>query len=576
MKHSCHITRFFLLAVLGLCPQVFAQDTFTGSGNWSNGANWSLGRPPQRTDNCVIPSSAMVTSDLAGECLNITIGTGAIVTDTPGYLFIYGPSIVNQGTINIGDGNGLANWQSGSTTTISGRGTINMTTPNCGLAGASGVPTNVIVNADNSIHGQGNLGLGEIGIVNNSLIDANVASGMLVLQSSGQGVTNTGTIQAQNGATLRLIAGFITIPFTNSGVIQASDGSTVNLSGYTYTGGTFRTMGTGVFIANSAILINMTNAANYHITGTGGDTTQLQGTITNNGTFFAQGALIIHGNVTLTGTGAVFAQGINGGARVIASDVGGGVLTNQELIHGGGPIGDSGLNLINQGTVNADDPANQLTIAGAATTNTGLMEATAGATLNIQTPVDNSGGTVKAQTGTVVMVDAGFGGSVAGGTLIADGTLTGSAIAPQLAIPSGQTLVGQGKVVADVTSSGTVIAGDSQIAPQMLTVTGNYTQTATGVLDIGIGTASQGQLAVSNNVTLGGTLNISLVGNAVPAIGKTFTIVTGSAISGQFATVKGVEINPNEHFQLVYGPTAVVLQVVAGSAKKRLVQLTSE
>jgi hypothetical protein len=58
---------------------------------------------------------------------------------------------------------------------------------------------------------------------------------------------------------------------------------------------------------------------------------------------------------------------------------------------------------------------------------------------------------------------------------------------------------------------------------------------------------------------------IKRISSFVPAIGDTFKIVTGSAVSGQFATVKGTSINSSEHFEVSYTPTAVTLTVVPGA-----------
>jgi hypothetical protein len=72
-----------------------------------------------------------------------------------------------------------------------------------------------------------------------------------------------------------------------------------------------------------------------------------------------------------------------------------------------------------------------------------------------------------------------------------------------------------------------------------------------------------GDLAVSNGVSLGGALSVKLVNGFVPVIGDSFTILTGSAVSGTFVTVKGTSINASEHFEVNYGSTAVTLTVVS-------------
>ena len=102
-----------------------------------------------------------------------------------------------------------------------------------------------------------------------------------------------------------------------------------------------------------------------------------------------------------------------------------------------------------------------------------------------------------------------------------------------------------------------------------MAVTGNYVQTAAGVLNADIGgTAGTkfDQLNVTGAVTLGGTLNLSLINSFVPTIGSTFDIMNFASSTGTFATINGTHINSSEHFAVVVNPTNVTLSVVAGPA----------
>jgi hypothetical protein len=63
---------------------------------------------------------------------------------------------------------------------------------------------------------------------------------------------------------------------------------------------------------------------------------------------------------------------------------------------------------------------------------------------------------------------------------------------------------------------------------------------------------------------LGGTLNIKLLNNFVPAIGDTFEILTARKVTGTFATVNGTKINDSEHFTVTYNADNVTLTVVSG------------
>jgi hypothetical protein len=57
---------------------------------------------------------------------------------------------------------------------------------------------------------------------------------------------------------------------------------------------------------------------------------------------------------------------------------------------------------------------------------------------------------------------------------------------------------------------------------------------------------------------------VTLINNFLPAIGDSFTVLTSSARTGQFATVNGLSINGGEHFTITYNPTNVTLTVASG------------
>jgi fibronectin-binding autotransporter adhesin len=799
-----------VLAWVGATPVLAQTDTFiASSGFWSEDENWSLDAVPVQGNDCVLPANSVVTSDLAGVCTNFALGSGGTLTLTPGYLKVYGSNFNNQGTISVGAGSGLQFPQPSVTATISGGGTINLTNPNSNLAGSQ----NSVINVDNSIHGQGFIGVAQF--TNQSLIDANVSGAALQLHAGGNvGITNTGTVQASNGGTLQLTPTGSGVPFNNTGgILQALNGSVVQLNaGYVITGGTLSTSGTGTFHeTNVTTLNNLVSNANYQLIN--GNITILEGTITNNGSFQElQGGLQVTGNATLKGTGVV----AGGTGQLLASNTPPAALINQSTFQGGGTMGDSGLTITNRGTINANDVSSNLIIAGNPITNSLLMEATGGGTLEIRNTVNNTGATIEAQTGSAVLLNTGtinggtlkttgtgvinsenalldgtvnvvtnegllkasgfnltlkgtinntgmialgktggcvaleaptaltgsgkvtmtsancfFGfsatntltnqntiagaGSIGGsnpmgitnsGTILANSTspltiapdatlgftntgkliankgsvlniaglfnnfsgttlmggtysvagtlefqnvnivtnaanltLTGataqilnsstnsSALADMaanttagsLSLQGGQVLstatnfsnagkttvgagsgftvggsytqtagtttvdgtltaptglilqkgsmLGKGTLAAAVTSAASVTAGDSASKPAKLTVTGSYTQDSKGTLNISIGgtaVGSFGQVAVSNGVSPGGTLVIKLVNGFVPVVGEMFKIVTGSAVSGQFATVKGLSINASEHFEIGYTATAVTLTVVSG------------
>jgi hypothetical protein len=377
-RPSSRAAVFLLLAMFCSTAPLFAQDEFIAkAGVWSQPLNWSLGRLPTSSDDCLIPNNSTVTGDAGVECANFTMLAGSSLNLNPGYLFPFGPSFVNQGTITIGPGNGLNFVQPSVNVTMSGGGTINLT----GTGNFSGFEDTVL-NTNNTIHGWGCICIAQF--TNQALIDANTAASILELHSSDptNGVTNTGTMQASNGGILQLVPQGGTPPFTNTGgIIQALDGSVVQLWGYVITGGTLLTKGSGVIQeANVTTLNNLTNNANFQINTA--DVTILQGTIVNNGTITGQhGGIQINGTVTLKGSGSVTG---GDGALLHAFCCNPANLILQQPLSGGGAIGDTSFTLTNQSTVNANNPSANLTLTGNPETNTGTLEASSGGTLEIQ------------------------------------------------------------------------------------------------------------------------------------------------------------------------------------------------
>ncbi|HEY6337328.1 MAG TPA: hypothetical protein VIW68_02435 [Candidatus Sulfotelmatobacter sp.] len=807
-----------ILALVTSSP-LLAQDTFNGgSGVWSQPTNWSLNRLPGQSDNCVIPPGSSPTDDAAGVCLNLTMASGdALTIGTPtaptAYLYLYGMSLINPGSITLTQTTGLhIAGSAGNTVTLNGGGTVNLTTPNNTITWA-GTGETRLLNADNTIQGLGSIGSGAMDLTNEGTVIA--SGGTLFVQPAAGGLTNTGTMEASSGSTLELLSGFNSTPTFNNagGTIKALSGGTVLLSGGTFTGGTFTTVGTGIVQAES-FMSNITNTGAMQIPS--GQQGTFEGTTNNTATIQTMGTMFINGTATLSGAGSMALSG----AGRLQSLNGNDVLTNQQLIHGSGTI--YALTLTNQATIMADDPFNPLIFAAASTgatptTNTALIGASEGATLQIEDYVNNSGGTIQALTdstviltgtsavngGTLSSVGTGLiesqnalldgslnvptntgvltvsngnrlnvkgkidntgiialdstGGCIAlnaattitgtgevtmagpsdciyassttdtftnettitgagsigdsnpmtvlnKGTIVASGatpltivgagsgftnsgklyvnpgstmnitgvfknfkstntlsggtyslagplsfpnanivtstanlTLVGAAaqilnsttstngllnfavnkgplsltLGQNLAIASnltnsnkltvdstsslslggaytqtagtttldgtltapagvnlnGGALFGSGTIAGSLVSKAAVTAGDSSTKTAKLSAN-TYTQNPGGTLNIGIGGTTAGtqygQLASANGVSLTGTLNLKRLHGFVPVIGTNFTIVTGSAVSGQFLTTTGLNINSSEHFQVNYATNAVTVTVVSG------------
>src|SRR6185503_10365105 len=93
--------------------------------------------------------------------------------------------------------------------------------------------------------------------------------------------------------------------------------------------------------------------------------------------------------------------------------------------------------------------------------------------------------------------------------------------------------------------------------------TGDYTQTASGTLNIELGGTVAGtsydRLAVSGAAALSGTLNVSLVNGFNPAQGDTFLVLNHGTRSGAFSTVNGLGLSGAQRLFLAYPANGAVL-----------------
>jgi hypothetical protein len=351
--------------------------------------------------------------------------------------------------------------------TLDGSGTVVLDGSGGAILGAAS-GSNTLDNQE-TIAGEGAIGDGGVKALtldNGGTIDADVTGATLIIDT-GATVTNTGTLEATNGATLLVkdsvdnqASGVIlatgngsdvTIDptmVTNAGEVAAKDGGTVDIAdstidnvgdGFieaigagsaikldqaTISGGTLETSAGGVIetVSGNSTFANLAIATGSQVDVNDGTSLTLQGTIDNDGTITLEGGadldLIVSGTVTLDGSGTVVLDG-SGGA-ILGAASGSNTLDNQETIAGEGAIGDGGvkaLTLDNGGTIDADVTGARLTIdTGATVTNTGTLEATNGATLLIKDSVNNTGGVITAM-GSAATVQLAGGIDIAGGTL---------------------------------------------------------------------------------------------------------------------------------------------------------------
>jgi hypothetical protein len=518
----------------GVVVSSFAQtDTFiAGSGNWSVMQNWSLGGLPGPSNDCAFLPNGVITDDTAGDCLNVTLASGdALTIATPSeptsYLYVFGTSLVNPGSIAITQVGGLhIAGNAGNMITLSGGGTVSLACTFCALTAGGGGETRLI-NMDNTIEGFGLIGLGGMDLTNNKTVMA--SGGLLDIQPGANGLVNTSLMEAASGGTLQFDSGFQVIPFTNTGgTVEALGGGIVNINSGTWTGGTYTTTGTGALNLVSPAMNNTTNTSTMTVLTTGSPT--FEGTTTNTGVIQVQGKIFISGTATLTGSGSML---LSNPSTDLTTLNGNDTLINQQLIHGGGTI--YALNVTNKSTIQADNTSSPLVLAdqftgGTPTVNMASLQATGGATLQIENTVNNSGGTITAQTGSSVILNS---GDVNGGTFktvgtgtiqsqngILDGTVNIPTNTGTFNVPVGYDLSLQGTIAN--TGTITLEGNNCIILLQPTTLTG------TGKLVMTVNTCFTGSgEALTNQSTIEGTGNIG-DSNPMP-ITNTGTILANSA-----------------------------------------------
>ena len=114
------------------------------------------------------------------------------------------------------------------------------------------------------------------------------------------------------------------------------------------------------------------------------------------------------------------------------------------------------------------------------------------------------------------------------GKLVVNGSMTGPTT-----INAAGTLAGTSSLTGNVTNSGHVAPGNS---PAIITINGDYTQTATGLLEIQVGGLTPGtqhdQVQVTGHTTLGGTITFPFINGFVPQANDQITFLTSGSISG--------------------------------------------
>jgi hypothetical protein len=325
--------------------------------------------------------------------------------------------------------------------------------------------------------------------------------------------------------------------------------------------------------------VTVTNTGGGPLTETlGGTGTVVFGTGSNALDAFGGGPLTLAPGITVRGsTGVVAGDVINQGtiaADEVASAAGG----------SGGSAAGIQINgtFDNQGTVAAKNGAT-LTVSGGGLVVRGSGPVTTGPVTT--GPVGSGPGTLPSGTltggtwevfanstiqfvpGTIstnaatILLDGANSNCYAGpsGSTDALGGLTTNAAAGNLTLQDGRNLT----VAAGFDNAGSLTAG----AGSTLIVPGDFSQESTGALTVAIaGTdpSQFGQVGISGTATLAGTLNLSLAAGYDPPLGSSYQVLGYGSHNGTFDTITGLAIGDGKVLQPSYTATGLTLTVVAG------------
>ncbi|QEG21704.1 beta strand repeat-containing protein [Mariniblastus fucicola] len=392
--------------------------------------------------------------------------------------------------------------------TLTGGGSVTLSGTNAGING-----TGTLTVGDHTIEGQGSIGHNVIGLVNSSagLIDANVASQTLNIDTNVDGVVNDGVMQASNEGRLRFSGSTV---YNVGGLIEAKEDSVVAFSYSTITGGVLNSVGTGemeVEVSSDVRFESLTN--NGTIVSLNNSDTELLGTIVNTGMMESRATTadtdyeIKTGDVTLTGGGVVKLSGNNAG---INGDTGSVLTIGDQTIEGEGSIGHNVIGLVNSAS--------------------GLVDANvSGGVLNIDSDQVNdflNEGTLRASDGGILRIS---GTDMANSNVIE--SLDGSRVEINNSSITGGTLRSVGTGTVDILTSTNSLLENVTIEGNMRSFNNSDTEilgtiTNTGTMEVLATTAPTSIEVQTGDATLTGGGTVTLSGSNARMDGLSGTVLT--------------------------------------------------
>jgi fibronectin-binding autotransporter adhesin len=529
-----------LLAMVN-CGDALAQNgtwTATTSGTWGTTSNWSGGIIGTGLANTAtfapdITSDVTVTNNQQRLIGSMVFGTASAPTGT-------GTWIVSGSLFTVNNSGSNATITVNSLRTANIASVLQVGTPNNAMLVKNGAGT-LILSASNAIS-----------------INVGITSGTLQISNDNQlggapGSFVANRLQISNGATLRTSAA-VTLA-QNRGITIGSGGGTLSINGggLTYGG---RLTGTGntatVTGSNALTLTNVSGVAtnvNWDFASNSGVRTFFQGS-----NALGTGSVTVRNGVRLTSQSTAPTSGQVTNAVAVES---GGGLTNRSTT--GTAVTYTNVTLPSSGSIllnNDDQSTTGLTIssggllAGDLIIDTSQVGSNVVGDVTLSGVFSGAGGLVKAGTGTSGIVILGAANTYTGNTTISTGTLKlgaagsiansgtisvasgawfdTSLVPGGFSLVSAQWLQGSGTVLGSVAAQGTLSPGLSG-SVGTLSFANALALDSGSILSYGLSgtnTTAGGSVndlsAVTGNLTLDGTLNVSEIG-----VGSFLSATTG-------------------------------------------------
>ena len=440
------------------------------------------------------PSGGTIDGVDRPQLINVTItqGTTFSVDD---YTYL-DSDLVNEGTIIVGSGNQLL--VNASTVSLSGGGTITL---GAGSEIAGNLGSESLTNVDNTIQGQGTIE-SLSNFTNQAAGTVNASASGATLETYEVPTTNTGTLEATGGGTLKLFGSTI----NDAGqTISADSTSHLVLYAEIINGGSLTAASGGTIDGvdrPQLINVTITQGTTFSVD----DYTYLDSDLVNEGTIIVGSGnqlLVNASTVSLSGGGTITL----GAGSEIAGNLGSESLTNVDnTIQGQGTI-ESLAPFQNQAIIKANVPGGTLEINDLNVTNTGTLEATGGGTLYInESTVTNSGETISTDsTSKLVLFDS----VINGGNLTAASPAVIDAqyvdYLANVTITSGTTYFVDNSttyLTGNLINQGTIIVGDASDSSDLVADVSSGTLTISGGGTINLNNAGSALDGNSNNETL--------------------------------------------------------------------------